>query len=144
MCPVRKPRFSAENETMNHTFAKSMIRQTGFGHGRFRILATLVLLLLSSGAACAGETPNEPPPDPDWCGCPAIVASETEEARERLIAESRMQQAECRASLGVDMEQQRKGQGARLDACRCSCLEDDTAPGEGPWGDRRKGARSGR
>jgi hypothetical protein len=141
---VRKPQFSAENEIMNHAFAKPMIRQSGSRHGRFRFPATLVLLLLLSGAACAGETPTKPPTDPDWCGCPAIVASEAEETRERLIAESRKRQAECRESLGVDMEQQRKGQGARLDACRCSCLEDDAAPGEGPWGDRRKPARSGR
>jgi hypothetical protein len=106
-------------------------------------LAPFVLLLLLSGAVNAEVPATEAAPDPDWCNCPAILAAETEDLEAQLIAETRERQAECQEALGVDMTQQRKGQGARMDACRCSCLEDGAEPGEGPWGDKRKPARSG-
>ena len=128
---------------MSHAFDIAMIRQSRSGNARFPAQAALTLLLLIPGALFAETPESEPAQDPEWCNCPAIRASETEDLRERLIADARQQQAECRESLGVDMEQQRKGQGARLDACRCSCLEDAAVPGEGPWGDQRKPARSG-
>jgi hypothetical protein len=128
---------------MKHAFAAPMIRQSLINQDRFRIPTAFAFLLLLTGAALAQEPVPEMPQDPDWCNCPAILASETEDTREHLVAETRERQAECRKSLGVDMEQQRKGQGARLDACRCSCLEDEAEPGTGPWGDQRKPSRSG-
>lgn len=143
ICPVRNLRFSAYMEIMKNAPAVAMIRQSRFARGRSRSPAALVLLLFLSGVSRADEPLTEEIKDPAWCNCAAIVASETEDLEAQLIAATRQRQAECRESLGVDMAQQRKGQGARLDACRCSCLTEDAEPGTGPWGDKRKPARSG-
>ncbi len=128
---------------MNRVFAEAMIRQSRSRPCLIPVRATLALLLCLSNTALAQAPGSEKPNDPAWCNCPAIVAGETEDLREQLIAETLQRQAECREAQGVDMTQQRKGQGARMDACRCSCLEDGAEPAEGPWGDKRKPARSG-
>lgn len=136
--------FCEKQKPMNPALATAMIRQSPPSQARFPNPAAFVLLLLLSGAVSAEAPTSEAAPNPDWCNCPAIVAAETEDLEAQLIAETRERQAECRESLGVDMTQQRKGQGARMDTCRCSCLENDGTPREGPWGDRKKPARAGR
>jgi hypothetical protein len=129
---------------MKKAFAKTMIRQSPHGPDRFRFRGILALALMLSSPVFAEDMAPPGPANADWCNCQAIQAAEDEALREHLLAEAREQQAQCRESLGVSMEQQRKGQGARLDACRCSCLEADAEPREGPWGDQKKPARQGR
>jgi hypothetical protein len=128
---------------MKTVFVNPMIRQSRFGQRWLALSTVFTLLLFLSSLVLADESPPDPPPDPDWCSCPAILESESAEERESLMAQARKEQAACREALGVSMEQQRKGQGKRLDACRCSCLEEDAEPGVRPWGEQRKPARSG-
>ena len=120
-----------------------MIRQSPNAPNRCRSRAILALALLLANPIFADDTPSQAPADPDWCRCPAIEAAKDDELRDHLLAEARDRQSQCRESLHVDMEKQRKGQGARLDACRCSCLEDEAVPAEGPYGDRKKPSRQG-
>ena len=143
MCPMRDPGLSAKNVSMRHLIDTPMIRHTRGMLAAWQPRIALIVLLTLPGPALAGDAEADLPPDPDWCNCPAIESAADEAARSNLIAETERKQAQCREDLGVSVTQARKGQGARLDACRCRCLEAGAVPIDRPAGDRKKPARQG-
>jgi hypothetical protein len=100
----------------------------------------LALLVLAAASPAPGDEEATEAIVPEWCRCESIAATADPERKAELIREAERQQAQCREALGVSMQHQRKGQGARLDACHCPCLAGDAETKDGPWGDRNKPA----
>lgn len=151
MCPMRDLGLSANTVRMRNLTESPMIRHSrgvlAAWQPRTALISlltlTVIVLLTLPGPALAGDGEADLPPDPDWCNCPAIERAADEAVRSDLIAETERKQAQCREDLGVSLTQERKGQGARLDACRCRCLEAGAVPVDKPAGDRNKPARQG-
>jgi hypothetical protein len=100
-------------------------------------------LLLAAQAMAQGQEEMPEPARPEWCNCECVAAAESEEERTRLLNQIRVNQSLCWKELGVAPDQARKGQGARMDACACDCLNEGAEPAEGPWGDKKKPAKQG-
>ncbi len=122
---------------INNFSTRTLNRQLRFG-------MTIALALLFANQVIAQSQKEIPAlAKPEWCDCERLDVAQNEEERKGLLEEMKKNQGICWEELGVSPEKSRKGQGARMDACACDCLNQGAVPAEGPWGDYKKPAKQG-
>jgi hypothetical protein len=111
--------------------------------GRALWACLIISMLLSPAIHATEQDASEVPAPavPEWCDCQAVEDAPDEQEKAALLQELERARAQCLKALGVSVTHQRKGQGARIDACNCACINQGAEPIEGPWGDRKKSAR---
>lgn len=103
------------------------------------LITAFVLLTLNAAGADEPVTSGSP----DWCDCAALEEPGDTVQLQQAKDAMRINQARCQEALGVDLYQNRKGQGSRMDACACPCLDGEGHAVEGPYGERQGAGRPG-